>query len=180
MNKRYDLARRLDNFSIDFKISNNISGKQTLADNTHVSLSPFNQPIMNRALVALTPNQKFNGKFYKDTIRQTYPEIAKINLIKGSHEIPFNLGTLSSGLYLKLTESKYRKDYAVEMFRLFGSEIGDYLNSSETLSSGYYNKEIVKNIINNASLGNPKSCNDLDSLLTFEIFRRSIESPKKS
>jgi len=180
MNKRYDLARRLDNFSIDFKISNNISGKQTLADNTHVSLSPFNQPIMNRALVGLAPNQKFNGKFYKDTIRQTYPEISKINLIKGSHEIPFNLGTLSSGLYLKLTESKYRRDYAVEMFRLFESEIRDYLNSSETLSSGYYDKQIVKNIINNANLGNPKSCNDLDSLFTFEIFRRSIESPKKS
>lgn len=180
MNNRYDLARRLDYFSIDFKISNNLSGKQTLSDNTHISLSPFNQPIMNRALIGLAPNQKFNGKFYKDTIRQTYLEIAKINLVKGTQEIPFNLGTLSSGLYLKLTKSKYRRDYAVEMVRLFSSDIRDYLNSSETLSSCYYDKDIVQNIINNASVENPKSCYYLDSLLTFEIFRRSIESPKKS
>ncbi|MBE2189703.1 MAG: hypothetical protein IAE98_09560 [Candidatus Kapabacteria bacterium] len=180
MNKRQDLAKRLDDFSIDFKISNNISAKQSLADSTHISLSPFNQPIMNRALVALAPNQKLNGRFYRDTIRKAFPAIAKINLVKGTHEIPFNFGTLSVGLYLKFTKSKYHRDYSVEMFRLFGNEIRDYLNSAETFSSAYYDNGIVKNIINNANVVNPKSCHDLDTLLTFEIFRRSIESPKKS
>ncbi|MCO5251530.1 MAG: asparagine synthase-related protein [Candidatus Kapabacteria bacterium] len=180
LNQVQNLEKRLDSFAIDYKIGNNISGKQSRADNSSISLSPFNQPIMNRALVELDFNRKSNGKFYKETIKQTYPQLAEINLIKGSHVIPFNFGTLTSRLYIKLTKSKYRRDYAVEMFRLFGSEIRDYLNSSETLSSGYYDKDIVQNIVNNANLANPKSCNDLDSLLTFEIFRRSIESPKKS
>jgi hypothetical protein len=180
LNRIHNLEKRLDSFAIDYKIGNNISGKQSRADNSSISLSPFNQAIMNRALFGLDFKRKLNGKFYKETIKQTYPELAKINLIKGSHEIPFKFGTLSSRLYMKLTKSKYRRDYAVEMVRFFSSDIRDYLNSSETFSSAYYDKDIVQNIINDASVENPKSCYYLDSLLTFEIFRRSIESPKKS
>lgn len=170
-----DLWQRLDKFTIDYKISNNVSGKQSYNDNTSLCLSPFNQPIVNNGLIGLNPEIKRDGKLYKQLIDNNYPQLTKIPLVKNNHVIPFRFGTLASRLYMKFTRGKYRCNYSVKFFELFGDEIRDYLYSQKTFDSPYYDKVQIRKIIDIANIENPKTCEDIDRLITFEILRRSIE-----
>lgn len=175
LHKKGDLRHRLDNLSLEYKISNNVSGKQTYNDYTALCLSPFNQHIIFKAFMELDPELKHNSKLFRQKIKENFPALTKIDLVKNTHVIPYEYGTLASRLFMKLTKSKYKGNYTVSFFELFGDEIRDYLNSRQTFDVEYYDKIKLRQIIDQANPHIPKSCENLDSLLTLEIFRRSVE-----
>jgi hypothetical protein len=175
LNEKGDLRKRLDNLSLEYKISNNVSGKQTYNDYTALCLSPFNQHIIYKAFMELDPKLKHNSKLYRQKIKENFPALTKIDLVKNTHVIPYEYGTLASRLFMKFTESKFKGNYAVSFFELFGDEIRDYLNSRQTFDVDYYDKIKLRQIIDQANPNIAKSCENIDSLLTFEIFRRSVE-----
>ncbi len=175
LNNPKTLQRQLDNLSMDYKISNNVSGKQTYNDYTALCLSPFNQHIIYRAFIEFDPKLKHNSKLYRRKIAENFPTLTKINLVKNTHVIPYQFSTLAARLFMKLTKSRYSGNYAVKFFEIFADEIRDYLNCRQTSEFEYYDKNKLHKIIDQANPTDQKSCENIDSLLTLEIFRRSVE-----
>ena len=154
---------------------NNI--EQNRIDGFVINYCPFSQHDVINAAFALNFEDKNNGKLMKEFIYKNSPDITKLPLIKGVTKMPFTMNTLNSKILAKLKKSTgfYYSDKTIENFLRNIKEYSlDILSSQSASEYEFYDKIKLNNYIERYNKDDYSIAEELDWLVTFEMFRRSI------
>lgn len=167
----------IDLFSIKTRLPNYYAPEQIRVDEYVVSFMPFAQKDLLKFLFSLNDSDKKNGRLIKDTISKNASQLTVIPLVKGNITHPFNSSSINARLNARIKYNLgryFRSKQREELFRSLKDYIVDLLNSSSIRNCELYDQGKIKKILNNFSSDDNVIGNELDWLLSFELFRQGM------
>lgn len=168
----------LDLFAIKTRLLNYYSHEQARLDSLIKSYMPFIQiPLLNYLFITPIEIRK-NAKLFRQLIKKNYSPLSKFWLAKGSTSHPFALTMIQSRLWnilsKKLNLSQYNSNSTIIFLRYLNEYINDIMRSKSVQECGFYDYKKIKMILDNFNTNSNLTAYDLDWLLSFEIFRKTI------
>ena len=138
---------------------------------------PFIQPQLLGQLTGLDSNLRRNGKLFRTIITQNEPKLNKYPLAKGDFLQPFWFNSLQARIWKRISEKtgKRHPDFSKQQFHLIIREfILDLLTSQSMKECEYYDSTKVREFENSFYNNSVYNADQLDWLITFEIYRRLV------
>jgi hypothetical protein len=141
---------------------------------------PFIQIPLQKDLFAIPINKKKNAKLFRQIIKKNSSDLSKLWLAKGSITHPFSLTMIQSRLWnlanKKMKINQPRMNPRVEFLQYIGDYVYDVMSSKSVKEAGFYENRKIEKILNNFRTNPNSGVNELDWLLSFEIFRKGTNN----
>lgn len=173
-----DVENWLDLFAIKTRLLNYYSHEQARLDSIIKSYMPFIQiPLLNNLFTTPIEIRK-NAKLYRHIIKNNYSPLSKFWLAKGSTSHPFPLTMIQSRLWnmlsKKLNLNQYNDNSTIIFLKYLNEYINDIMRSKSLQECGFYDHKKIKMMLDNFNSNPHLLAHNLDWLLSFEIFRKTI------
>ena len=167
----------VDFLVVKYRIPNYFGPEQSRLDNILPGFMPFAQRSTISASLGIPVKHRKNSQLFYNAIHNNYPALEGYPLVKNSTIYPYGLSSLSSYAYTRLKKS-FRKNPQEEsicqLFRVHEKTIREIITRDTVREYKPYNEEVVMSILNDFYSGRKNSSNDLNWLLTFELFRNKL------
>ncbi len=167
----------VDLLVIKLRIPNYFGPEQERLDMILPGYIPFAQKAIISASLGVPVKERKNSKIFYDTIRNSYPELEKFPLVKNGSVYPYGLSALGSYAYTRIKKSLNKKitnDLKINFYTSHEQAIREIITREEIREYKPYDEEAVINIINGFYSGQYEKIDELDWLLTFELFRKNL------
>jgi hypothetical protein len=170
----------IDYFAIKTRFPNYFGHEQNYLDQFVVCYMPFIQLSLMQMLFNLPASLRKNGKFFKGIISSFDNRLTEYDLVKGIFYVPFKAtsfqGRILTFLMGRFSKKIYSNENQKVMLNLFKEYLLDRINSTSAISSFYYDQKKVKELLTNYYSGKTELGNQVDWLLSFEIFTELLEN----
>lgn len=167
----------VDLMIVKYRIPNYFGPEQSRLDNILPGFMPFAQRNTISASLGIPVEQRKNSQIFYKAIRDFYPALEDFPLVKNSTIYPYGLPSLASYAYTRIKKT-FRKNSSVDalmnLFRTHEKAIKEIITRDEVREYRPYNEEAVMCIIDEFYSGKNTNTDDLNWLLTFEIFRKKL------
>ena len=167
----------VDLLVVKYRIPNYFGPEQARLDSLFPGFMPFAQQTVITASLGIPVNERKDSRLFYNAIHENYPELEEFSLVKNSMKYPYGLSALSSYAYTKVKKS-FRKNPSditrINFFKMHEQAIREIVTRDVIREYAPYDEEFVISIINDFYEGKENRLNDLDWLLSFEMFRRSL------
>ena len=167
----------VDLLIVKYRIPNYFGPEQSRLDNIFPGLMPFAQRCTISASLGIPAKQRKNSQLFYTAIRENYPALEDFPLVKNSTIYPYGLTSLTSYAYTKLRQTMKRNTPGESISNFFRSHekvIKEIITRDEVREYKPYDEEAVMKIVSDFYEGNNKNTDDLNWLLTFEVFRKKL------
>ncbi len=167
----------IDLLIVKYRIPNYFGPEQARIDNILPGFMPFAQRTTISASLGIPAGDRKNSQLFYKAIHDNYPELEDFSLVKDSKVYPYGLTSFTSNAYaiLKKTIGKNDSEKSISnFFRTHEKTIKEMITRDEIREYKPYDEESVMRILNDFYSGNSKSINDLNWLLSFEMFRKKL------
>lgn len=176
----FEIGNWLDLFTIRTRLINIAGMNQELSDEYLFHLMPFVQPDFLNGVFSLPISERSNAKLFRRIIKKYIPELSKYSLVKGDNEYPFWMNDLTSLVWMKANTKLgrfYRNQFLTDILLKNETQIRDLFSSSFFKEAGCYNLNRTHSLIHSFyNDNNYNLASELNWLLTFELFRKTIEN----
>ncbi len=170
----------LDLLALKARLPNYFGHEQSRIDAVVQTYMPFIQIPLQKDLFAIPINKKKNAKLFRQIIKKNSSDLSKLWLAKGNITHPFSLTMIQSRLWnmanKKMKINQPQKNPRVEFLQYIGDYVYDVLSSKSVKEAGFYDNRKIEKILNNFRTNPNSSANELDWLLSFEIFRKGTNN----
>lgn len=169
--------RFADLLTVRARFPNYAGREQSRSDSYIVSYMPFAQPSVISRLSGLPLRQRDNACFFKRTIREARPSLAKIPLVKGSAAYPFALPTIAAWGYQKVLGKlgmTYSNPAPGALLMLLREYILDLIASRDVKEYAPYDYPRLRRMAESYYAGDRTHESELDWWLSFESWRRGM------
>jgi hypothetical protein len=160
-----------------FRVPNYFGPEQVRIDNILPGIMPFAQASVIESSLGIPVKERKNSNLFYKTINSIYPALEDFPLVKNSVIYPYGLSSVSSFAYTKIKKSLKKTSgnlYSFDFFKIHEKMIRDILTREEIREYKAYNEESVIRVVNDFYGGKYDKLNELDWLLTFELFRKNL------
>ena len=167
----------LDFFAIKLKCPNVNGPGQSAMDALAPGYMPFTQKILLDAGFLLSASSKKNGKIFKAILSENNLNLTKFPLVKNQITYTYGSSSLFARTFVRIKKqlgNVYEDPTRVIMLNLLEEYFHDLINSTEFHRCELYDLDKIKNIVNGYYSGNKSYSDQLDWLLTFELWRQSL------
>lgn len=167
----------VDLLVVKFRIPNYFGPEQARLDNILPGFTPFAQRSTISASLGIPAMQRKNSQLFYKAIHENYPALKHFPLVKNSTIYPYGLSSLTSYAYIRLKKALGKNktgEMASSFFKTREKLIRETITREKIREYKPYNEESVMHIINEFYDRKNKNADDLDWLLTFEIFRKHL------
>jgi len=170
-------ANRLDLLSIWTRLPNFFGHEQARLDAEVVNYMPFAQSAYLSAIMATPVGKRRHGRMYKRTIRQRTPALADLPLAKSGTTYPFGASTLGAWAVSKV-KKRWGEHYTDLHRHIYLRRLEPMVRD---LAAGaarvpLYDAAKVERLVDGFYNGDASQAVPLDWWLTFELWRRSVQS----
>ncbi|MCK9280797.1 MAG: hypothetical protein M0P71_09260 [Melioribacteraceae bacterium] len=166
----------LDLFAFKARLPNYFGHEQSRIDAVVQTYMPFIQIPLLKDLYAIPINKKKNAKLFRQIIKNNSRELSKYWLAKGDITHPFAFTMIQSRLWSmankKIRINQFHKNPRVEFLQYMGDYVYDILSLKCVKEAGFYDSRKIDKILTNFRTNPNAVVNELDWLLSFEIFRK--------
>ncbi len=170
-------ASALDLFAVRTKAANYNAFEQSRVDGFAFDFAPFQHPSYVDACLGIGVSRRKNAELSKKIIADYSPDLTKFPLVKGGAIVPFRLNNFQAKILAK-AKSRFGNAYSSVLPVDFLNEIKEYVldlfSSTEVVQSGVYDSKKLERIVRGFYSGKLKSASELDRVVAFEAFRRSL------
>ncbi|NWF49602.1 MAG: hypothetical protein HXY49_03575 [Ignavibacteriaceae bacterium] len=174
----YQPEQFLDQLIYDYRIPNYFGPEQSRLDEIVLSFMIFAQKNIFEICKHIPLQSKVNSRIFYNYLRENYPMLAKIPLIKGGISYQFGSSTIRSFIVTKL-KKYFSNDFSSGARIIFLNGLKEYcyeiLSEREIKNYPPYDSDKIIKIRDGFYEGNLKLANDLDWLLSFELFRKGLK-----
>lgn len=167
----------LDWFNVKTRFVNYFGPEQMRLDSFMPSLMPYINDKLLSKLFSIPLELRRNRKMFNEYLIKQDKRLRKIPLVKGDTVYPFYLSKKGMLVYTKL-KSLFNKakqiDYRFLIYKNLEAEVKELLLDTRSGDYVYYDPAKVKTIVNNFYNGEKGNVNQLDWLISFELFRREL------
>lgn len=167
----------LDWFNVKTRFVNYFGPEQMRLDTFMPSLMPYINDKLLSKLFSIPLELRRNRKMFNEYLIKQDKRLRKIPLVKGDTVYPFYLTKKGMLVYAKL-KSLFNKakqiDYRFLIYKNLEAEVKELLLDTRSGDYVYYDPAKVKTIVNNFYNGEKGNVNQLDWLISFELFRREL------
>lgn len=169
----------LDMLSVREKLLNFNALEQNRIDSLAMNYCPFSQIDVINAAFSMEMKQRKDARYIKKFIKNNYPELAEIPLVKGNVTVPFGGKTLTNKIIGKI-KIKFGMKYKDESTVDFLKTVKDYGISHIELLKNYdfVDKNKLDNYISKYKNDDYSIALSLDWILTLAIFLNTNTSYK--
>ncbi len=167
----------VDLLIVKYRIPNYFGPEQSRLDNIFPGFMPFAQRCTISASLGIPAKQRKNSQLFYSAIHENYPALEEFPLVKNSTIYPYGLTSLTSYAYTKLKQTMSKNtsgESTLNFFRTHEKVIKEIITRDEIREYKPYDEEAVMQIISDFYEGNNKNTDDLNWLLTFEMFRKKL------
>lgn len=167
----------VDLLIVKYRIPNYFGPEQTRLDNIFPGFMLFAQRNTISASLGIPVEQRKNSQLFYTAIRDNYPALEDFPLVKNSTIYPYGLSSVASYAYTKLKKSIRKNatdEQVLNLFKTHEKAIKEIITRDEIREYKPYNEESVMHIIDDFYSGKNKNTDDLNWLLTFEMFRKKL------
>ncbi len=167
----------VDLLIVKFRIPNYFGPEQSRLDNIFPGFMPFAQRNTISASLGIPAEERKNSQIFYKAIRDNYPELEDFPLVKNSTIYPYGLSSVASYAYTKLKKTITKNTDAETIssfFKTHEKAIKEIITRDEVREYKPYEEESVMHIVDDFYSGKNKNTDDLNWLLTFEIFRKKL------
>lgn len=167
----------IDLLIVKYRIPNNFGPEQSRIDNMLPGFMPFAQRTTISASLGIPAGDRKNSQIFFKAIKDNYPELEDFSLVKDSTVYPYGLTSFTSNVYtiMKKTIGKNDSEKSISnFFRTHEKTIKEMITRDEIREYKPYDEEAVMGILNDFYSGKSKNINDLNWLLSFELFRKKM------
>ncbi len=167
----------VDFLVVKYRIPNYFGPEQTRLDGILPGIMPFAQRSTISASLSIPVKLRKNSQLFYNAIHKNYPALENYPLVKNSTVYPYGLSSMASYAYtrLKKTISKNPQEESIcGLFRVHEKTIREIITREAVREYKPYDEESVMSIINDFYSGKQKSADNLNWLLTFELFRKKL------
>lgn len=170
----------LDLLALKARLPNYFGHEQSRIDAVVQTYMPFIQVPLLKDLFAVPINKKKNAKLFRQIIKKNSSDLSKYWLAKGNITHPFSLTMIQSRLWnmvnKKMNINQPQKNPKVEFLQYLGDYVYDVLSSKSVKEAGCYDYRKIEKILNYFRINPDTGVNELDWLLSFEIFRKGTNN----
>lgn len=170
-------ANRLDLLSIWTRLPNFFGHEQARLDGEVVNYMPFAQPAFLSAILATPASRRRHGRLYKRAIRQRTPALADLPLAKSGTTYPFGASTLGAWAVSKV-KKQWGEHYADLHRAIYLRRLEPMVRAlvADAQRVPLYEASKVEGIVSGFYRGDAAQAVPLDWWLSFELWRRAIQS----
>jgi hypothetical protein len=169
----------LDLLSVRVRIPNWGCHEQARLDCVVLNYMPFVQPSLLRLLFLLPVAKRENGRLFRRLIYDLHPTLARYPFVKGGSTYPFKFNTIQAAIWTRMKARLgicYESNLRHRILHVMMPFVFDTLNSSSVRTYGGYDFTSISKFVSNYYSGDSRLASHVDWWLTFELWRRSLES----
>jgi hypothetical protein len=167
----------VDLLIVKFRIPNYFGPEQSRLDNILPGFMPFAQRNTISASLGIPAELRKNSQLFYTAIRNNYPELEEFPLVKNSTIYPYGFSAAASYAYTKLKKAIRKntsEESVISLFKTQEKAIKEIITRDEVREYKPYDEESVIHILDDFYSGKSKNTDDLNWLLTFEMFRKKL------
>mgnify|MGYP006890190867 CR=1 FL=1 len=152
-----DFQNWIDLFGIRIKYPNFMHYEQQNSDKSIINFSPFNFLKSLQTAMKIPVTMRSDAKLYKEFIIKSTPELKQFQLVKHNRYYPFSMNQTLGNFYQK------KKQF-----------FADIINTILVSEAKTFNTKFVNQLLNEYQNNNFQNEKDLDSLITYCVYRYAI------
>ena len=121
--------------------------------------------------------QRKNSQLFYNAIKENYPALEDFPLVKNSTVYPYGLSSLTSHAYTRLKKTISKKktgETLLNLLKIHEKPIKEIITRDKIREYKPYDEDSVIKIVNDFYSGKTENADDLNWLLSFEMFRKEL------
>ena len=172
-----DFQNWIDLFGIRIKYPNFMHYEQQNSDKSIINFSPFNFLKSLQTAMKIPVTMRSDAKLYKEFIIKSTPELKQFQLVKHNRYYPFSMNQTLGKLYIKAGElfrKPYQDNSKINFYQKKKQFFADIINTILVSEAKTFNTKFVNQLLNEYQNNNFQNEKDLDSLITYCVYRYAI------